>query len=120
MRPEIYADLDQSQIRGREVMKINMSEIPPDGALLSSLGNFLEIAKRAKLTTDKKYGWLTFYLPPTQEDLELALSDAKADWDYSKQLYEAAEISKTEPEDYTRHRIRNWAAKEGLPLPWEA
>lgn len=120
MRPEIYADLPKEARRGMEVMRISMQYLPPDGHLLTAMGNFLNIAERQKLTVFKDpYGNVTIHVPPTESELESALSDAKEIWDRDKGLYEAAGISGTEPEDYTRHRIRNWAAKENLPLPWE-
>ena len=101
-------------------MRIDMQSLPADGPILTALGTFLNIAAQRKLVTHKtSYGTITIHLPPTEEELEQALSDAKDLWDQAKQLYEAAEVSKTEPEDYTRHKIRAWAAKENLPLPWE-
>jgi hypothetical protein len=119
MRPEIFTDLEPSARRGREVMRIDMKEWPANGPLLSALGTFLGAVEKARLTVSKdSYGGIMAYLPPTEQELEQALSDAKQNWDKSKQLYEAAEISGTEPEDYTRHQIRSWAKGENLPLPW--
>ena len=119
MRPEIYSDLSEDQRHGREVIRIDMGSFPASGPLLSGLGNFLAIAEKT-LTKVQQYSTVTLHLPPTEEELEQALSYAKDNWDECKQLYEAAEISKTEPENYTKHRIRAWAKKENLPLPWES
>lgn len=118
MRPEIYSDLEPSQRKGTEVFRIEMSMLPAQGPILTALGNFLAVAERT-LTAERSYGTVYLRLPPTEQELEQALSDAKENWDRDKTLYEAAEISGTEPEDYTKHRIRNWAKKENLPLPWE-
>jgi hypothetical protein len=121
MRPEIYADLSEDVKRGREVMRIEMAVLPPDGPVLTALGTFLNIAEQRKLKIYRTpYSTVTIHLQPTDVELEQALSDAKDSWDRCKGLYEAAEVSKTEPEDYTRHQIRTWAQKENLPLPWEA
>ena len=118
MRPEIFKDLDESTLRGSQVLSVETDNFPADGAMYTALGAFLNAAAKAHLVTEKGYSRLTLYLPPTTEQLEKSLRDAQESWDSARQMYQAAVVSGTEPEDYTKHTIRRWAEKEGQRIPW--
>lgn len=118
-RPATHDDLTADQRKGAEIFRVDMTKLPATSGMLTALGTFMKATEAAKFTTERAYGSLYVYLPPTAQELDEALDDAKARWDRAAQLYDAALISGTEPEDYTRTTIRNHARDEGLPLPWE-
>lgn len=118
-RPATTADLPASTLKGEQIASIDMRELPPTPALLTALGAFMRAVAANGLTVTKEYGTVYVHQAPTADALDAALTEAQRDWDEAAAQYDAATISDTRPEDYTRYRIEAFARKEGKPLPWE-
>lgn len=117
-RPSTHLDLTEDSRRGRQVAQFELQYLPMNGKLLSALGAFITAAEGAKMTTTNQYGTTYVYRTPTTAELDEALADAQGTWDKNRRNYEAALISGTEPEDYTRWGIKSWCEAEGVALPW--
>lgn len=118
-RPLTHADLPADVLRGTQVATFELPRFPVNGKLIQALGAFITATEAAKLTSAEQYGTTTIYRPPTLAELDSALDAAQGAWDTNRRNYEAALVSGTEPEDYTRYGISTWCAAEGVPLPWE-
>lgn len=62
---------------------------------------------------------ITYYLRPTQKDLEKKLRDAQCSWDRNKELYEEALTDPNSIPRYMYWSVDDWARKEDKPaIPW--
>lgn len=62
---------------------------------------------------------ITYYLRPTQKDLEKKLRDAQRSWDRNKELYEEALTDPNPIPRYMHWSVDDWARKEDKPaIPW--
>lgn len=118
-RPSTHSDLSESKLRGSAIATFELGQFPVNGKLLAAVGAFITATEQAKLTSSVQYGTTTFYLPPTPDQMDSALCEAQESWDMNRRNYEAALISGTRPEDYTRYGIESWCRSEGHELPWE-
>ena len=62
---------------------------------------------------------ITYYLRPTQKDLEKKLRDAQRSWDRNKELYEEALTDPNPIPRYMHWSVNDWARKEDKPaISW--
>lgn len=62
---------------------------------------------------------ITYYLRPTQKDLEKKLRDAQRSWDRNKELYEEALTDPKPIPRYMHWSVDDWARKEDKPtIAW--
>lgn len=118
-RPVTHQDLSADVLQGTQVATFELARFPVNGKLIAALGAFVSATEAAKLTSADRYGTTTIFRPPTVAELDTALEDTQRSWDTNRRNYEAALVSGTEPEDYTKYGIQSWCAAEDVPLPWD-
>ena len=118
-RPMTIADLASSQRRGPELLTLNTKEIPADPMVLRLFADLLERLDPALYVRTEEYGKSTWSARLTDDALTDALHDAQADWERSRQQYEACLVSRSEPEYGVKYRVERFCKAESLSLPWD-
>lgn len=121
MRPQTIDDLTPAQRQGDEFLRINLSDLPVDGAILTAVGQLVELIEIAQ---DKgtaaieltQYRALVATTVLSPEQLEQKLASAQATWDYHQARYKESRKTRLLPPN--GYGLLEWCKREGLTPPW--
>ena len=118
-KPASFDDLPAWQREPRRLITISdraaIDRIP--GATVA-LGAFLDVCREHGATIDSSGD--TVIVPPTEEELEQKLEQARRGWDNLQRLYETWILAGEEPKYGAASPVRKWAKEEGLKSPEDA
>lgn len=121
MRPQTVQDLTANQREGREFLRVSLANLPVDGSIIAAVGQLIELVEIAaengtatvELTTYRDFVATTVL---TEDELQQALQNAQATWDFQQQRYEESRQTRLLPA--SNYGLLAWCQAEGLTPPW--
>lgn len=119
-RPEHVTDLPDTDLGPIPVGSLNLGNIGTWAApIFTALGGLASALDEAGYVTSSSYEGVQWHRPRTPDEITAALHAAQRNWDRSRDLYDAANVSGFAPDaGYQRTQVLSYCKTEDVPVPW--